>query len=347
MMPELRSELRKDAVINRWVIVAPERGARPHEFARLPEREDTAAGCPLCEHNEHMTPHEVFAVRDKGEPDRPGWYVRVVPNKFPALRIEGDPAPGSVGPYQRMNGIGAHEVIVESPRHEDDLAFTPAEQVIRVLTAVRRRTEDLRRDERFRHVIVFRNHGQLAGASLGHPHSQVIALPIVPRSVQEFVSASAQFHTQHGRCIFCDVLDQELAADDRIITHSEHFVVLAPYASRFAYEAAIYPRRHCHDIVQMSAQEQADLAHLLRRLLMSYRAALFNPPYNMVYQTAPSLPSGSANGPGGNRLDSHYHWRIEIMPRLTTFAGFEWGTGFYINPVAPEDAADKLRENLP
>lgn len=343
----MMSELRKDAVINRWVIVAPERGARPHEFARQPDRDDTTAGCPLCENNEHMTPREVFAVRDSGEPDQPGWYVRVVPNKFPALRIEGDLAAGTVGLYQRMNGIGAHEVIVESPRHDDDLAFAPAEQLIRVLTAVRRRMEDLRRDERFRHVIVFRNHGSLAGASLSHPHSQVIALPIVPRSVQEFVTASARFHAQHGRCIFCDILDQELAADERVIAHSEHFVALTPYASRFAYEAAIYPRRHCHDIVEMNAQEQADLAHLLRRLLMSYRAALFNPPYNMVYQTAPSPSSGPNNGPAGDRIDRHYHWRIEIMPRLTTFAGFEWGTGFYINPVAPENAATELRDNLP
>ena len=341
------SELRKDPVLNRWVIIAQERGARPHDFAQEPQEEEPAIVCPLCEGNERMTPHEVFAIRDSGEPDKPGWYVRVVPNKFPALMIEGAPDPHEIGLFHHMNGIGAHEIIIENPLHDQDLAFAPREQVIRVLSALRQRIEDLRCDERFRHIIAFRNHGRSAGASLSHPHSQVMALPIIPKIVYELLAGSADYQAANGRCVFCDLIQEEITSGERAILQTDHFVALAPYASRFAFGATIYPRRHCHDMVLMTPEEQADLADMLRRLLISYRAALFNPPYNIVYQTAPSETTDAKSPPSWEAIEQFYHWHIEIMPRLTTFAGFEWGTGFYINPVAPEEAASTLRQNLP
>ncbi len=341
------SELRKDPILNRWVIIAPERGARPHDFAPATEADQGPSVCPLCEGNERMTPHEVFAVRDSGEPDQPGWYVRVVPNKFPALGIEGELQPDTSGLLQHMNGIGAHEIIVETPHHDEDLAFAPREQVIRVLVALRQRMDDLRRDPRFKHVIGFRNHGRSAGASLSHPHSQVMALPIIPKIVYELMTGSADYYAAQGRCAFCDLIAQETRTGERLIVQTEHYVAISPYASRFAYGATIYPRRHCHDMVATSVAEQADLAAVVQRLLISYRAALYNPPYNIVYQTAPSVAASPGDISAPSALEQHYHWHVEIMPRLTTFAGFEWGTGFYINPVAPEEAARLLQENLP
>ncbi len=340
------SELRKDPVLNRWVIIAPERGPRPYDYATAREVDAGSAGCPFCEGNERMTPPEVYGLRDAGEPNTPGWYVRVVPNKFPTLHAEGDLARTGDGLFEHMGGLGAHEIVIENPRHEVDLPFSPEEQIMRVLEACRRRVEDLRGDPRFRHITVFRNHGALAGATVGHPHSQVMALPIIPYLVREQLKGAAAHFTATGRCVFCDIVAQELAAGSRTIIQSPHFVALAPYASRFAAETVIYPRRHCHDMVQMNTEELVDLAGVLRHLLLAYYSGLGNPPYNLVCLTAPSLPPEGQDGLTEEALRRQYHWCIVIMPRLTTMAGFEWGTGVYINPVAPEEAAATLKKEL-
>jgi UDPglucose--hexose-1-phosphate uridylyltransferase len=294
-----------------------------------------------------MTPHEVFAIRDNTEPDRAGWYVRVVPNKFPALDIEGDLNPREDGVLHAVNGIGAHEIVIEHPKHDALLPFLGDDQIMRVIEACCSRVEDLRRDVRFRHVIVFRNHGTQAGASVSHPHSQVMALPIIPRAVRELLGGAGAHHARTGRCVFCDLVAQELAAGQRVVLESPHFMVLAPYASRFAFETSITPRRHCADMTQMGTEERADLAGVLRRLLTAYRSALTDPPYNLVYQTGPSPGPGPDGTIDAEALAQQFHWHIEVMPRLTTLAGFEWGTGFYMNPVAPEEAARVLREALP
>ena len=345
------SQLRRDPVVNRWVIIAPERGARPHDFAVRTEAAASASVCPFCQGNERMTPHEVFAIRDTSEPDRPGWYVRVVPNKFPALGIEGQLNPQADGLLHSMEGIGAHEIVIEHPRHDAVLPFMGDEQIMRVIEACRSRVQDLRGDVRFRHVIAFRNHGAEAGASVTHPHSQVMALPIIPRLVRDLLQGAGDYYGANGRCVYCDLVAQELRAGVRVVLETPHFVVLAPYASRFAYETSITPRRHCADFTTLTIEERADLAAVYRKLFTAYTTALMSPPYNLVYQTSPATgpgPEGAADGAvDGEAVAREFHWHVEVMPRLTTLAGFEWGTGFYINPVAPEEAASTLKAALP
>jgi UDPglucose--hexose-1-phosphate uridylyltransferase len=343
------SELRKDPVLNRWVIIASERGVRPSSWAvggpSQAEEATLPGGCPFCEHNERMTPHEVMSLRDAGEPDQPGWYVRVVPHKFPVLRVEGQPEPLSDGLRTRMDGIGAHEIIIEHPRHNTDLAFLPPEQIMRVFAACIARMQDLRRDLRFQHLALFRNHRREAGATLDHPHSQLVAFPLVPNGVAEQLMGSHAYFAAHGRCVYCEIGADELAQGRRIVLESEHFVTICPYASPLPYGTQILPRRHGADLCAMGVAEQADLASVMQRLLIAYRSALGNPPYNLIYHTAPIQVPDEA--PYGQNLTSHYHWHVEVAPRLAGVTGAEWGTGFPVNPVSPEEAAVELARNLP
>lgn len=337
------SELRKDPILDRWVIIAASRGKRPSDFAGEPEPEKSA-GCPFCGGNESKTPPEIFAVRAPGTlPNTAGWDVRVVQNKFPALTLEATLGRHGIGLLDRMGGFGAHEVIIETPVHEMDLALAPVEHINKVLLTYRHRLEDLRQDPRFRHIVIFRNFGAAAGASLAHPHSQLIALPIVPMLVKRKLNASLEHYHHKERCIFCDLIEQELAMPERIVLENQDFVVLSPFAARGPFELQIYPRRHMHDFTAMSEHERWAFAAILKDTLLLYRDLLNNPPYNMMLQTAP-CPVGRPGHPeywGTISLD--YHWHVELLPRLTKQAGFEWGTGFYINPVSPEAATRYLR----
>jgi UDPglucose--hexose-1-phosphate uridylyltransferase len=291
--------------------------------------------CPLCEGNEDRTPPEIFAFRDNGTPpDSPGWTLRVVPNKFPALRIEGELDREGEGIYDKMNGIGAHEVVFETPRHEEILATLPLKDVNNVLYAYRERIIDLRRDQRLRYVLVFKNHGVAAGASLEHSHSQIIALPIVPRRVSEEIEGAKTYFNFKDRCVFCDIIRQELQQKRRIITENKSFLSIAPFASRFPFETWILPKTHrcSFEHMDLSLYEQA--AQILSDTLQRIYRVLNDPPYNYVIHTS-SFPEVDAE---------HYHWHFEIMPKLTKVAGFEWGTGFYINPTPPEEAAEYMRE---
>lgn len=339
------SELRKDPIVDRWVIIAAERGRRPHEFEPPPEKTAAGAACPLCEGNERMTPPEIWAIRPEGgAPNGPGWQLRVVPNKFPALRVEGDINRRGLGMFDLMNGIGAHEVIIESPDHHWHVADGPPEVVERVLRAYQVRLVDLYRDQRLRYCVIFRNHGPDAGASLSHPHSQIMAIPVVPRRVKSKLLAARDYFDRKERCIFCDVLAQELSLGDRIVLESKHFVAFAPFASRFPFELAIYPRRHSHDFGAIEDQEREDLAFVLQRCLAALRPALGHPSYNYVLNVAPNPVPRPGKLDYWTTLPLDYHWHVEILPRVTQIAGFEWGTGFYINSVAPEDAAGFLRD---
>ena len=213
----------------------------------------------------------------------------------------------------------------------------------RVLEAYRARLQDLRGDARFRHIVIFRNFGAAAGATLSHPHSQLVALPITPQAVQEKLQAARLHYERHQRCIFCDLLQQELNEGQRIVAETEHFVALAPYASRFAFELRVCPRRHCHDFVGIRDEERQDLAALLVDLLSRLRESLENPPYNMILQTAPTPWPRAERPEYWGTLEADYHWHLEILPRLTDTAGLEWGTGLHVNPVSPEQAAETLR----
>ncbi len=338
------SQLRKDPVVDRWVIIAAERGRRPSDFKAEPA-EVSSAGCPFCEGCEQKTPPEIWGIRAPGtEPNTPGWQVRVVPNKFPALAIEGELNRHGAGMYDLMNGIGAHEVIIETPQHHLDLPDADADHVARVLITYRERTLDLRNDDRLRYVLVFRNHGRVAGASLSHPHSQLIALAITPGLVKSKLDAAREYYRRKERCIFCDIIWQERESGERVVMENDQFIVLSPFAARFPFELAIFPKWHCHDLCLMSDAEMRGLAQVLREMLRRLRAVLDDPPYNYVVHNSPTALPRPGRPDYWGTLALDYHWHLEIYPRLTRMAGFEWGTGFYVNPVAPEHAADSLRE---
>ena len=328
-------ELRRDVVSGRWVIIATERAARPTDFSRgrdwsAPDRDR----CPFCAGREDQTPPEIYAVRDPGTRDGPGWKVRVVPNKYPALRIEGELFAEGAPLFERMDAVGAHEVIVETPDHDTHLGLLPDDHVREVLRAYRERYVDLDRDPRFKYALLFRNHGKTAGASLSHPHSQLIALPVLPRRVEEELEVARAYFADHARCLYCDVVSAELERGERVVYENDAFLAYEPYASRFPFETWVVPKFHQASFGDLGDEELPELADALRATLHKLHAALDNPPYNFIVHSAPYEP-----------LPEHlYHWHIEIMPRLTSVAGFEWGTGFYINVVPPEQAAGFLRE---
>ena len=327
-------ELRKDPILGRWVIIATERAKRPRDFRVEPEPAGSSF-CPFCAGNEDKTPPEIIAYRDRGTAaNKPGWRVRVVPNKFPALRVEGDLDKRADGLYDIMNGIGAHEVIIETPQHHVSITDVPEPQVREVLWAYRDRLVDLRRDRRMVYGMLFKNVGKLAGASLDHTHSQLIVTPTVPSTVRQEMDGAHTFWHYRGRCIFCDMISQELHTRSRMVLEGDHFVAFEPFASRFPFETWILPRSHESHFENLQMVGTEELAHDLLNVLKRIERALERPPYNYIVHTAPFT-----EGP----LE-YYHWHIEVIPRLTRVAGFEWGTGFYINPVPPEQAAAFLRE---
>ena len=337
-------ELRKDPVIDRWVIIAAERSRRPNDFATEGE---TPVGSfdPFAPGNESKTPPEIMQIgRPEGAPpNSEGWRVRVVPNKFPALSTEGEVERQGLGMFDKMNGIGAHEVVIEHPDLAWNFAEATPQEARDILDTYVARVLDLRRDPRYLSTLVFRNHGVVAGASLAHPHSQIISTPIIPAQLTDFLNASHNYYLQKERCVFCDILRQETSMCDRVVEANEHFVVLSPYAARFPFELQIFPRRHSHDFTTMTPDELASLSSLLPRSLKRIKETLGNPAYNMIIQTAPH-GSPRASAQYQDTLEHSFHWHIDILPRLTKVAGFEWGTGFYINPISPEDASAYLRE---
>jgi UDPglucose--hexose-1-phosphate uridylyltransferase len=329
-------ELRKDPVVGRWVIMATERSKRPSDFAHPPQERKGSASCPFCYGHEKDTPPEVLAYRDSGAENQPGWRVRAVPNKFPALRIEGPLGRRGDGLYDLMNGVGAHEVVVENPDHERGLADLEPGHIEQVLWAYRDRLTDLSKDERFRYVLVFKNHGPEAGASLEHPHSQLIALPIVPLNVQQELRGASDYYSLKERCIFCDIVQQESRDRQRVIFENNRFIVASPFAARFPFELWLLPKDHGSHFEYAENAVYKALADALKASLRALKSALDDPPFNYIIHSAPLREAESP----------HYHWHIEVTPALTRVAGFEVGTGFYINPVPPEAAAAHLREVL-
>jgi UDPglucose--hexose-1-phosphate uridylyltransferase len=267
-----------------------------------------------------------------------------VPNKFPALKIEGNLDRLAEGMYDKMNGIGAHEVIIETTDHLKQLHELEPSHLEEILKTYRLRLEDLMKDERFRYILLFKNHGVRAGASLAHPHTQLIATPVTPKTVSlEFESAMKHYATKE-RCIFCDVMRQEIEDGRRIVYNKDEFIAFAPFAARFPFEIWIMPRRHNHDYSLEDEATIINFAKALREVLARLNASLDNPPYNFVLHTGPNTNAKPARPNHWGTINYDFHWHLEIIPRLTRMAGFEWGSGFYINPVQPEESAKFLRE---
>jgi len=328
-------ELRRDPIVGRWVIIATERARRPSQFQR--KVEDPEGGlCPFCPGQEDKTPHEVYySGRSPAAPaNTPGWKVRVIPNRYPALMIEGDLDRQAEGIYDRMNGVGAHEVVVETSEHAKSLGDLSDAEVTEVLFAFKARVVDLRNDLRFRYILLFKNHGTAAGATLEHSHSQLIALPVTPRQVVEEIEGARKHYDHRERCIFCDIVGQERKDRSRLIYENDEFVVFAPWAPRSPFETWILPKRHESNFEAEPKERLGLCAQALRSTLRRIGSALGRPAYNFMVHTNPLRDAPSPS----------YHWHVEVMPALTQVAGFEWGSGFHINPVPPEEAAEFLRK---
>jgi UDPglucose--hexose-1-phosphate uridylyltransferase len=329
-------EVRRDPVTGSWVIVATERAKRPLA-TRSEKGRDDSEQCPFCEGHEDQTPPEILAYRapSKAANDK-GWRVRVIPNRFPALQPDVDLDRRCEGIYERTNGVGAHEIIIECPFHEVSMARLSEENIREVITIYRERLAALKQDQRLAYGMIFKNVGPAAGASLGHSHSQLIATPIVPVNVQAEMEGSRQFLDKRGHCVYCEMIEQEGASGKRTVLSTPQFTSFAPFAARFPFETWILPRKHGSHFEDISATEIGELATMLKTVLQSLETALDGPAYNYVIHTAPFHAPALL----------HYHWHIEILPRLTELAGFEWGTGSHINPVPPEQAADFLRQTV-
>ncbi len=335
---DYQPELRKNVVTREWVIIAKGRGKRPSDFAKaaseeapLPEHD---LNCPFCPGNEDQTPPEVFALRRPGSTNARDWLVRVVPNKFAALRPDEPDLQRQVGVHSSRDGRGAHEVIVESRLHNKDLWQLETQEVESVIEAYRQRYLAFESGESPYHVLIFRNRGPQAGTSLAHPHSQLIAAPVMSHQVQVELQGSAAYWEYLGDCVFCALLRDEMNQGDRMVLESDHFVVFTAYAGRYPFETWVLPKRHSIRFAAISEQEASDLAQVLKETLRRMAETLNSPSYNFAIHTAPAAEHNVRA----------YHWHIEIFPRVTTPGGFELGSDIYINVVAPEDGAELLRE---
>src|SRR5512146_1761749 len=327
-------ELRQNRFTKEWVIIATERAKRPKDMVvlRTPRELPTFdPKCPFCPGNEKATPPEVLRVT---APNDSRWLVRVVPNKFAALQPDLAPQRVVERSHRTVNGFGVHEVVIETPDHSQFTALMPDAQVASVFRALKARCTDLSLDSRIANVIIFKNHGVDAGTSLEHPHSQLIATPVISSQVRSRLHEALRHYDEFGECMFCSAVEEELQDKTRLVMITDHFVALEPFASFTPFCTHIYPRRHMANFADISGEEISDLAHVLRLILAKLYYGLHDPDFNFTIRSAPAECAGV----------KYYHWYVSIIPRLTRVAGFERGSGMYINTVLPEAAAEFLRE---
>ena len=326
-------ELRQNFATKEWVVIATERARRPEEMAKHAQRPAPAAfvpNCPFCPGNEGLTPPEVLRV--PVTPSLP-WHVRVVPNKFAALSRDAKPDRTFHRSRRSVNGFGVHDVIIETPDHSGVMALMPDSYVAEILRIYKTRYEELSLDPRIAHITIFKNHGADAGTSLEHPHSQLIATPVISHQVRERFQHALRHYDDFGGCMYCQMLEEEIDEKTRIVMMSEHFIALELYASPAPFSTHIYPRRHMASFGDVSAAEIIDLSHMLRMVLAKLYHGLQNPDFNFTIRSAPAESVGV----------KYFHWYVSVIPRLTRVAGFELGSGMFINTVMPEAAAEFLR----
>ena len=328
-MPEIRYNI----VTREWVIIATERAKRPEEFAKPNTRKEAPppfnAKCPFCPGNENMTPPESFRIPANGN-----WQVRVIPNKFSALNATGELIRHSEGLKRTISGVGIHEVIIETPAHDRSMALLSDAEMEQVIHTYQQRYNAVTDDPRVAHVTLFKNHGERAGTSLEHPHSQLVGTPIIPPQVRERMENALRFYDETGDCIFCSVMAEELMDHTRIIMQTDYFVCFQPYAALTPFHIWIYPIRHTANFADATEAELTDLARLVRRLLRKIYFGLDNPDYNLSIRTPPREARGLR----------YYHWYVSVIPRVTRVAGFELGSGMFINVALPEASAEYLRK---
>ena len=331
MMPEIR----QNPATKEWVIIATERAKRPEDFAKPENTEEDLPAfldtCPFCPGSEDKTPPEIMSYRD-GDGK---WTLRVIPNKFPALVPKGETAREEDFDFFRsMDGVGQHEVIVETPKHNETFGTIDDAKALEIVRAYRERYLALSTDKRFKLVKIFRNQGKAAGTSLEHPHSQIVATPIVPLHIRHRLEEATRYYDDHGQCVFCRMIEMERKEGKRVVLEEDGFVVIHPFAARVPFETWILPTEHRATFGEVSMAELEGFARALNRTLGRLVQVLRRPAYNLVVRTAPN----------GEEGEEYYHWHVQIIPRLTTPAGFELGTGVYINTTLPEITAAFIRE---
>ncbi len=331
------SELRQDPTTKEWVILAPERSKRPQQEPKkkiVEKLPDWDASCPFCLGNEHQTPGEVFRIPLSGS--SVGWDVRVVPNRFAALTTGKDSTLKETDSFfRKRDGVGAHEVIIETPSHNTFMALMTNQQVKNVLITYQERYNTLKKNRQLKHITIFKNHGWAAGTSLIHPHSQLVATPIMAPYYHRKFDVAHDYNADSGRCLYCDLLKEEIEIGERMVVETEEFVVFHPYASRVPYETWIIPKVHCASYGLFPAMQLAKLAGVLKRTLFCLYQGLNNPAFNLMIDTSTTE----------DEEDPYYHWHIRVVPRLTTIAGFEMGSGIYISTAMPEKTASFMRKN--
>jgi UDPglucose--hexose-1-phosphate uridylyltransferase len=337
------NEMRKDYLLDRWVVIATSRCRRPTDFVK-PKQQTTKSGtCPMCPGNEHMTPPatllylradtKILKTKDVDESRKKNWLVRVVPNLFPAYTPpEGLKSSKRINASSAIPAIGHHEVLIESPNHDEDPADASLSQLTLVVRAYIDRLRELSAKPYVRYVSIFRNHGLEAGASLSHAHSQLIATPLVPKIVKDELDAAKKFHKENGKCIFCDIIDKERKGP-RLMLENSKFVAFTPYASVNPMEFWVFPRKHETSLLSMQKSEIEVFAQTLKECLGRLKSLVSDPPYNYGIHLSMDENTGK-----------YYHWHLEVYPRLAIWAGFEKSTGVYINTITPEAAAESLRK---
>ena len=336
-------ELRKDPIIGRWVITATERAKRPYDF-KVEKLEESATECHYCEGNEQKTLPEILAIRRPGtKPNEPGWEVRVVPSISGFLKTQGELDRHGKGIYDLMNGIGAHEIVVMTPKHAGDIHSLSEDQITKVAEVLIKRMDQLRQDRRLKYVLVFANHGRFAGGgNSGHPHLQLIATPVTPKRVKEELAGAKRYYDYKERCVFCDMIKQEISEDRRVIYKTDNFIAITPFCSRFPFEIWVMPIKHSCDFDNPKDINIYEFGKIYKSVFTKMHGVLGDFPFNAILHTAPFRRRQKKGY--WETIENDYHWHIEIMPRLTQVAGFEWGSGFYINTVPPEEACKALKE---
>lgn len=324
------NEIRQDPVTKRWTIYAPDRNNRPKDTPTAAAAPSSSSHCPFCPGREDQLPG--ILMETPGLDDQP-WQTRIVPNKYAALTPEADGPHTSDGLFCARAAYGHHEVVIETPHHHQDLPQMSPEAVQAVIETYLRRYHELRRRDPSLYPLIFRNHGSRSGASLRHPHSQIVATPLVPQQTQWCNDAARQYFERTGRCVYCDMSEEEQRVQRRVVLENASFVVFVPFAAEVPYELWIVPRQHRADVGDTADAEAADLADALRTTLARLHDRLGDPDYNYVIQTAPDYRSQAP----------HLHWYLRIVPRTIDRGGFEVGSGIRINPSLPEMNADDLR----
>jgi UDPglucose--hexose-1-phosphate uridylyltransferase len=329
------AEIRQDPTTKEWVIIATERSKRPRDFFQQQSRRELPAfspSCPFCPGNEETTPPESFSLWDKGNKK---WLIRVFCNRFPALMPQGSTERREEdGFFLEMDGIGVHEVIVETPKHNQPLALTDDRGMADLLLTYQKRYIAFSEMPFTKLIIIFKNHGPSAGTSLEHPHSQLVATPVVPKHTRIRHEIAAQYYDDIGRSLYSDIVAHELAIGKRIVIATEKFVVFHPFASHSPFETWIVPRTYQAGFGSVFPEDLDSLAHVLRITLLKLYRGLNNPDFNFIIDTAPI----------GDENKDYYLWHIRIIPRLTEVIGFEIGTGININTALPEETAQFMRE---